>query len=110
MLEVTGSPKENDLLLLVKQCPKHNNGKEILYTVNKYFKETCDVITKGKRARGRQRQTYLQQFAKIPTTLIQGAYDRQAWKSLLMRQSMSGPDRIQDDDDDNQNGLILIDY
>ena len=26
--------------------------------------------------------TYLQQFAKIPTTLIQGAYDRQAWKKL----------------------------
>ena len=28
----------------------------------------------GKRARGRQRQTYLQQFAKSPTALIEGAY------------------------------------
>ena len=58
-------------------------------------------VIPGKRARGRQRQTYLQQFTKCPTTLIQGAYDIQAWRqSLLMRQSMSGPDRIQDNDDD----------
>ena len=36
----------------------------------------------GKRARGRQRQTYLQQFGKSLTTLIQDAYDRKAWKKV----------------------------
>ena len=55
----------------------------------------------GKRARGRQRQTYLQLFGKSPSTLIPDAYDRKAWKKSLMRQSMSGSDRIQDDDDDH---------
>ena len=36
----------------------------------------------GKRARGRQRQTFLQQFGKSPTTLIHDAYDRKAWKKV----------------------------
>ena len=36
----------------------------------------------GKTARGRQRQTYLQQFGKSPTTLIHDAYDRKAWKKV----------------------------
>ena len=36
----------------------------------------------GKRARGRQRQTYLQHFGTSPTTLILDAYDRKAWKKV----------------------------
>ena len=36
----------------------------------------------GKRARGVQRQTYVHQFGKSPTTLIQDAYDRKAWKKF----------------------------
>ena len=52
----------------------------------------------GKRACGRQRQTYMQQFCKSPTTLIHDAHNRKVWKILLMRRSTSGPDRIQDDD------------
>ena len=34
----------------------------------------------GKRARGRQRQTYMQQFGKSQITLIHDAYDRKVWK------------------------------
>ena len=36
----------------------------------------------GQRARGTQRQTYLHQFSKSPTTLIQDAYDRKARKKF----------------------------
>ena len=36
----------------------------------------------GKRARGGQRQTYLEKFHKSPTTLIHDAYDRRAWKKV----------------------------
>ena len=34
----------------------------------------------GKRAHGRQRQTNMQHLCKSPTTLIQDACDRKAWK------------------------------
>ena len=43
------------------------------------FLDSAGLIP-GKRARGRQRQAYLHQFGKSPTTLIQDAYDRKAWK------------------------------
>ena len=36
----------------------------------------------GKRAQGRQQQTYLQQFCKSPTTVSHVAYDRKAWKKV----------------------------
>ena len=36
----------------------------------------------GKRAGGRQRQTYLQQFGKSPTTLVHDTYDRKAWEKV----------------------------